>query len=58
MFASATAQEIGCPAKVNPWTKLLVPWRNGSATRSEARTAPIGAYALVMPFAVVMRSGT
>jgi hypothetical protein len=30
---------------------------NGSATRSEAITAPIGAYADVMPFAVVMRSG-
>ena len=31
---------------------------NGSATRSEAITAPIGAYAEVSPFAVVIMSGT
>ena len=30
---------------------------NGSAIRSDAMSAPIGAYAEVMPFAVVMRSG-
>ena len=30
---------------------------NGSATRSDAISAPIGAYAEVMPFAVVMMSG-
>ncbi len=30
---------------------------NGSATRSEAIRAPIGAYALVRPLAVVMMSG-
>ena len=31
---------------------------NGSATLSEAITAPIGAYALVRPLAVVMMSGS
>ena len=31
---------------------------NGSATRSEVITAPIGAYAEVSPFAVVIMSGT
>ena len=35
-----------------------VPRRNGSATRSEAIIAPIGTYAEVSPFAVVMMSGT
>ena len=31
---------------------------NGSATRSDTITAPIGAYEEVRPFAVVMTSGT
>ena len=31
---------------------------NGSATRSDTITAPIGAYAEVMPLAVVIMSGT
>ena len=35
-------EATGCPANVKPWTKRAFP-RNGSATRSEAITAPIGA---------------
>ena len=58
MFASAIAEQTGWPANVNPCVKLLMPCMNGSATRSVAITAPIGAYALVIPFAVVIRSGT
>ena len=42
---------------MNPCVKLFVPLANGSATRSEAITAPIGAYALVIPLAVVIMSG-
>ena len=57
MLASATAAQTGWPANVNPCVKLCVPVMNGSATRSDAITAPIGAYALVMPFAVVIMSG-
>ena len=36
---------------------VLVPCMNGSAIRSETITAPIGAYALVRPLAVVIMSG-
>ena len=54
MFASATAHAIGCPPKVKPWAKVAFPCRNGSATRSHAIIAPIGAYAEVRPFAVVI----
>ena len=43
MFASATAEAIGWPANVKPWTNEVVPSRNGSITRSEAIIAPIGA---------------
>ena len=57
-LASAIAAQTGWPANVNPWVKLLWPSMNGSATLSEAITAPIGAYALVRPLAVVMRSGS
>ena len=57
MFASATAHDIGCPPKVKPWLKIASPCRNGSISRSEAITAPSGAYAEVMPFAVVIMSG-
>ena len=53
----ATAAHIGCPPNVKPWVKLAVPLMNGSATRSDTITAPIGAYALVSPLAVVMMSG-
>ena len=56
-FAIAIAEHTGCPANVNPCVKLLWPLRNGSATRSDAITAPIGAYALVIPLAVVIMSG-
>ena len=42
-LASAIAAHTGWPANVNPWVKLLWPCMNGSATRSEAITAPIGA---------------
>ena len=43
MLASATAAHIGWPPNVKPWAKEFVPSRNGSMTRSEAITAPIGA---------------
>ena len=43
MLASATAAHTGWPANVSPCVKLVCPCRNGSATRSEAITAPIGA---------------
>ena len=56
-FASAIAAHTGWPANVKPWVKLWLPSMNGSATRSEAITAPIGAYALVRPLAVVIMSG-
>ena len=56
-LASAIAAHIGWPPNVEPWVKLLAPSMNGSAIRSETITAPIGAYALVRPFAVVMMSG-
>ena len=56
-FAIAIAAHTGWPANVNPCVKLFVPFMNGSATRSDAITAPIGAYALVMPLAVVIMSG-
>ena len=57
-LASATAAHIGCPPHVMPWAKEFVPSRNGSITLSDAMTAPIGAYELVRPFAVVMMSGS
>ena len=56
-LAIAIAADTGWPPNVNPWVKLLVPARNGSATRSDRITAPIGEYALVRPLAVVMMSG-
>ena len=40
-----------------PVRERVRPRMNGSATRSETITAPIGAYALVSPLAVVMMSG-
>ena len=46
------------PPNVIPCVNIFVSWMNGSATRSGTITAPIGAYADVMPFAVVIRSGT
>ena len=57
MLASATAEATGWPPNVMPWVNELPGLENGSKTRSEAITAPIGAYADVMPFAVVMMSG-
>jgi hypothetical protein len=42
MFASATAQAIGCPPKVKPWLKIALPCRNGSAMWSPAISAPAG----------------
>ena len=56
-LAIAIAEHTGCPANVNPCVKLFIPLANGSDTRSEAITAPIGAYALVIPLAVVIMSG-
>ena len=44
MLASATAAATGCPPNVMPWANESRPWANGSKTRSEAITAPIGAY--------------
>ena len=58
MFARATAQEIGCPPNVKPWLKIALPVRNGSAMWSAAMTAPSGAYAEVIPLAVVIMSGS
>ena len=58
MLARATAAHTGCPPNVNPCVKLLAPSMNGCAMRSEAIIAPIGAYALVRPLAVVMMSGS
>ncbi len=40
-----------------PCANMLSPWRNGSATRWVAITAPIGAYADDRPLAVVTMSG-
>ena len=42
-LASATADATGCPPNVMPWANEFVPVLKGSATRSEAITAPIGA---------------
>ena len=56
-LAIATAADTGWPPNVSPWVNMLVPEEKGSKTLSEAITAPIGAYAEVMPFAVVIRSG-
>jgi xanthine dehydrogenase molybdenum-binding subunit len=53
----ATAAHIGCPPHVKPCANELVPSRNGSMSLSDASTAPIGAYELVSPLAVVMMSG-
>ena len=41
-FAIATAEATGWPAKVKPWVNVSLPCMNGSATRSEAITPPIG----------------
>ena len=57
MFARAIAQLIGWPPKVKPCMKGGPPSLKGSATRFEAITAPIAAYAPARPLAVVMRSG-
>ena len=57
MLARATAEQTGWPPKVNPWANIAVPCMKGSATRSDTIRAPIGAYAEVSPFAVVIRSG-
>jgi hypothetical protein len=43
MLASATAEAIGCPANVKPWANDAPSARNGSISRSEAMSAPIGA---------------
>ena len=56
-FASATAADTGCPPNVMPCVNIFVSCMKGSATRSVAITAPIGAYAEVRPLAVVMMSG-
>ena len=53
----ATAAATGWPPNVKPWENISVPSMKGSATLSEAITAPIGMYADVMPLAVVMMSG-
>ncbi len=58
MLASATAHATGCPPNVKPWLKISLPCRNGSAMRSAAITAPIGAYAEVIPLAIVIMSGS
>ena len=42
-LAIAIAAATGWPAKVKPWAKEASPCMNGSATVSEAITAPIGA---------------
>ena len=42
-LAIATAAATGCPPKVKPWANISVPSMNGSAIRSEAIIAPIGA---------------
>ena len=39
----AMAAATGWPANVNPWANISVPCMKGSATRSEAIIAPIGA---------------
>ena len=57
MFAIATDAAIGWPANVRPCRNDAVPSRNGSAILSRVITQPIGAYADVMPFAVVIMSG-
>ena len=56
-FAIATAAATGWPPNVKPWANIAVPSMNGSAIRSEAIIAPIGAYAEVSALAVVMMSG-
>ena len=43
MFAIATAAADTGPPKVMPWVNIFVSWMNGSATRSDTITAPIGA---------------
>ena len=58
MFAIATAAATGWPPNVMPWANELTPCWNGSAMWSPAISAPIGTYAEVMPFAVVIMSGT
>ena len=58
MFASATAAATGCPPNVKPCANDSLPSMNGSATWSATIIAPIGTYADVRPFAVVMMSGT
>ena len=42
-LAIAAAAATGCPPNVMPWVKMFVPSMKGSATLSEAITAPIGA---------------
>ena len=42
-FASATAADTGWPPNVIPWVKVRVSSMNGSATRSDTITPPIGA---------------
>ena len=56
-FASATAAATGWAPNVKPWANMRLPSMKGSATRSDAIRAPIGAYAEVRPLAVVIRSG-
>ena len=46
-LASAAAAATGWPAKVKPCANIALPSMNGSAIRSEAIIAPIGAYAEV-----------
>ena len=53
----AIAADTGWPPNVIPCENISLPSRKGSASRSEAITAPIAAYAEVRPFAVVMMSG-
>ena len=57
MLASAMAQLIGWPPNVKPCMKGGPPSVKGSATRPEAITAPIAAYAPASPLAVVIMSG-
>ena len=57
-LAIATADDTGCPPKVNPCANVVVPLANGSNSRSDAIIAPIGAYPDVIPLAQVIMSGT
>ncbi len=58
MLASAIAHESGCPPKVIPCVNTFCgSEKNGSIAFAEATTAPRGAYADVIPFASVIRSG-